>query len=130
VPAGAAATIPGYDCAAKEYAQDAEDTSKPIVILVHGNSSGVPSFEEYGNAAIAGTEINNVAGFAVTVDTMVRESLATQLLDEGYRVISFDARTDLVTTQTGYSADSDTGNPSSTSITAGPCRCSKISSER
>jgi pimeloyl-ACP methyl ester carboxylesterase len=111
VPAGAAATIPGYDCAAKEYAQDAEDTSKPIVILVHGNSSGVPSFEEYGNAAIAGTEINNVAGFAVTVDTMVRESLATQLLDEGYRVISFDARTDLVTTQTGYSADSDTGNP-------------------
>ncbi len=45
-----AAQIPGYTCAAKEYAFPAgvtEDTSKPIVILIHGNSSTPADFEKY-----------------------------------------------------------------------------------
>lgn len=45
-----AASIPGYKCAAKEYAFPAgvtEDTSKPIVLLIHGNSSTPADFEKY-----------------------------------------------------------------------------------
>jgi len=112
VPAGTPADIDGYPCAAKEYAQDSEDTTKPIVILVHGNSSSVTSFEEYANAGIAGTEVANLAGFTFTVDTETRAQLATELLAEGYRVIAFDARTDLVNTLGDFDAESSTGNPS------------------
>ncbi len=44
VPAGTPVNIPGYSCAGVEWTQGSEDTTKPIVILVHGNSSGVPSW--------------------------------------------------------------------------------------
>ena len=100
-----------YDCAAKEYTQDSPDTAKPIVILVHGNSSGVVSFEEYFVGSRAGTTISNVAGFEFAVDAAVRTQLASTLLADGYEVISFDARTDLVATLEDYNADSATGNP-------------------
>ncbi|MEQ8275061.1 MAG: alpha/beta hydrolase [Deltaproteobacteria bacterium] len=111
VPGGSPAAITGYDCAAKEYTQANEDTTKPIVILVHGNSSGVTSFEEYFTAALSGTTITNLAGFEVVVDTAVREQLATKLIADGYRVIGFDARVDAVATLGDYSADQMTGNP-------------------
>lgn len=113
VPSGSAAsntTLPGYPCAAKIYDQPSEDTSKPIVILVHGNSSGVNSFEEYFVASRAGTSISNYAGFTFTVDSAERPMLASKLLDLGYRVIAFDARTDLVATLGDFNPDVQTGN--------------------
>lgn len=110
VPAGAAASIDGYPCAAKEYEQPAEDATKPIVILVHGNSSSVTTFEEYANSDLAGDTITNVAGFEIVVESEARPQLATRLLDAGYRVISFDARTDLVNTLADYDATTATGN--------------------
>ena len=111
VPEGSPATITGYPCAAKQYAQPNEDTTKPIVILVHGNSSGPTTFEEYFRQNLAGTTITNVAGFEVIVDTMVREQLSAKLIAAGYQVIGFDARTDLVNLLTDYNADQATGNP-------------------
>ncbi len=111
VPSGSPANIPGYDCAAKEYDQPSEDTSLPIVILVHGNSSGVTSFEEYALSSIAGTSISTSGGFDFTVDSTTREQLATKLIGEGFRVIGFDARVDLVATLSDYSPDASTGNP-------------------
>lgn len=107
VPPGTPANIPGYPCAAKEYTQPNEDTSKPIVILVHGNSSGVGSFEEYSKASIAGTQIMSSSGFQFTVDSTTRQQLATKLIAAGYKVYGFDARTDLVKTQVGYSAQTN-----------------------
>jgi pimeloyl-ACP methyl ester carboxylesterase len=41
----APAKIAGYPCAAKEYVPANEDTSKPIVLLVHGNSDSPAEFE-------------------------------------------------------------------------------------
>ncbi|MBO6940007.1 MAG: alpha/beta hydrolase [Deltaproteobacteria bacterium] len=110
VPTGSPADIDGYDCAAKEYDQAAEDTSKPIVILVHGNSSSVTTFEEYENASLAGTTITSVGDLSFTVDATVRQQLASALLAEGHRVIGFDARTDLVNTLEDFNSDSSTGN--------------------
>ncbi|MEM1416535.1 MAG: alpha/beta hydrolase [Myxococcota bacterium] len=112
VPAGAPASITGYPCAAKEYDQDSEDTDKPIVILVHGNSSGVTTFEEYANAALVGMELTTTSGFTYTATDTAPPQLATQLLGEGHRVISFDARIDRVATNvTDYNPDPATGNP-------------------
>ena len=111
VATGTTADITGYPCAAKAYDQPNEDTDKPIVILVHGNSSGTSSFEAYFNATLAGTTITNLAGFEVVVDTAVREQLAAKLVNAGYRVIGFDARVDRVATLADFSADQNTGNP-------------------
>ena len=41
------ATIPGYKCAAKAYPLVNEDTKKPIVLLVHGNSSTPADWEKF-----------------------------------------------------------------------------------
>ncbi|MEM9194863.1 MAG: alpha/beta hydrolase [Myxococcota bacterium] len=111
VPAGVPASINGYPCAAKEYTQAAEDATKPIVILVHGNSSGVPSFEEYFNADLSGTERQTSSMFSFNVANDTQVSLVTRLLADGYRVISFDARVDLVSVNvTDHNPDSMTGN--------------------
>ncbi len=112
VPAGSPADIAGFPCAAKEYDQDAEDTDKPIVILVHGNSSGVTTFEEYANAALVGMELTTTSGFTYTASASAPPQLATRLLAEGHRVISFDARVDRVATNLGdFNPDPATGNP-------------------
>ena len=42
-----AAQIPGYKCAAKAYPVTNEDPKKPIVILVHGNSSTPANWEKF-----------------------------------------------------------------------------------
>lgn len=42
-----AATIPGYKCAAKAYPLVNEDTKKPIVLLIHGNSSTPGDWEKF-----------------------------------------------------------------------------------
>jgi pimeloyl-ACP methyl ester carboxylesterase len=66
-----AATIPGFTCAAKEYAMPAgvtEDARKPIVLLFHGNSSTPADFETYSgdsNATPMLSERLVAAGFKV-----------------------------------------------------------------
>lgn len=75
-----AASIPGYPCAAKLYPFPdgvSEDTSKPIVILVHGNSDSPSAWERY--PADSGNPM-----------------LAEQLVAAGYRTIAVDLRIDLV----------------------------------
>ncbi|MCB9655319.1 MAG: hypothetical protein H6729_14465 [Deltaproteobacteria bacterium] len=111
VPTGTSTVSARYPCAAKLYSVDAEDTSKPIVILVHGNSSGVTSFEEYFKQSLAGQTGTNLASFQFTIDSAVREQLATKLLAAGHRVIGFDARVDLVRTLEDFDGTQATGNP-------------------
>lgn len=79
------ASISGFDCAAKEYV-GSEDTSLPVVILIHGNSDTPYSWEAYDSGGAC-----DPAG-ATEGEAM----LAEQLSDAGYRVIALDMRTDLV----------------------------------
>lgn len=99
-PASTPANIPGYTCAANEWTQPNEDTSKPIVILVHGNSSGVGSWEEYVSNTKKGTSINlptaGAGGGSFVADSTARAQLASKLIAQGYRVYGFDARSDLI----------------------------------
>jgi len=76
-----AATIAGYTCAAKEYV-GTEDVSKPIVLLVHGNSDSPTTWEAYDSGGLC-----TPAG-ATEGDDM----LAEQLRDAGYRVLAVDMR--------------------------------------
>jgi len=89
-------SLPGYDCAAKEYV-GTEDTSKPIVILVHGNSDTPYSWESFSTGGACG-EIGATEG-----EDMLAESLVAQ----GYRVIAVDMRYDLVDDPAG---NNDTEN--------------------
>jgi len=83
------ATIPGYKCAAKVYPTPAEDTSKPIVLLVHGNSSTPSDWEAHPTG---GTPM-----------------LSERLTQAGYKTIAVDLRYDLVDDPVG--PDGNTGNP-------------------
>ncbi|HYO54500.1 alpha/beta hydrolase [Archangium sp.] len=94
---GDVARIPGYPCAAKQYTQDNEDTSKPIVILVHGNSTRPHSWEKF--LVPPGTTINSAfEKVQFNPDTEARDQLAEKLIAGRYRVIAVDFRTDLVIT--------------------------------
>jgi pimeloyl-ACP methyl ester carboxylesterase len=90
---GDKADIPGYPCAAKEYAQPNEDTSKPIIILVQGNSTRPHTWEQY--LLPPGTEITSSEDTHFTPDSEAREQLADKLIAAGHRVIAVDLRTDL-----------------------------------
>lgn len=82
------ATIPGYTCAAKEYpfpTGASEDTTKPIVILIHGNSDSPASWEPFVQA-----------NPDPDMDTEARDQLGQLLPAAGYRTIAVDFRTDLV----------------------------------
>jgi MFS transporter, SHS family, lactate transporter len=62
----AIASIPGYQCAAKAYPTDNEDKSKPILLLVHGNSdtpTGWEKFKDQEGTGLAETAL--AAGFHV-----------------------------------------------------------------
>lgn len=77
------ANIPGYKCAAKEYVLGApEDTSKPIVLLVHGNSSTPADYEKF--PADTGTPM-----------------LADRLAAAGIRTYAVDMRFDKTDDPTG-----------------------------
>lgn len=92
------ASIAGYPCAAKQYdfpEGAAEDTSKPIVILIHGNSDNPAGWEAFVHE-------NPEPG----MDTEPRDQLAELLPAAGYRTIAADFRTDLVQTD-----DPPSGNP-------------------
>jgi pimeloyl-ACP methyl ester carboxylesterase len=76
----APASLPHYLCAAKSYpfpAGVSEDTSRPIVLLVHGNSDTPTSFERFP---------------ADTGDPMLAELLP----EHGFRTLAIDLRIDLV----------------------------------
>lgn len=97
--------VPGFTCAAKEYTGGTVDTTKPIVILVHGNSSSPNSWEEYANTGLKdadtatdGIQLTSASKFTFTTDdqTKPRAMLATKLVAAGYRVIAVDLRADLV----------------------------------
>lgn len=91
-----AATIAGFDCAAKEYA-GTEDTTKPIVLLIHGNSDTPTSWESYSTGGACGET-------GATEDT---DMLAEQLADAGYKTLALDMRYDLVDDPAG---NNDTEN--------------------
>src|SRR6185312_11514655 len=94
--------VPNYPCAAKEYTQPSGvsiDPTKPIVILVHSNSSSPNSWEEYSNPNLTdadsntpGIQLVSASGFKFTVDdqTHPRTMLAAKLVAKGYRVIAVD----------------------------------------
>lgn len=82
-------TIPGYKCAAKLYPTDHEDTSKPIVLLVHGNSSTPSDYEAHPTG---GTPM-----------------LSERLVAAGYRTIAVDLRYDKV--DDPMTPDGNTANP-------------------
>jgi hypothetical protein len=88
----AAASIPGYRCAARAYPlrPEGEDTTKPVVLLVHGNSSTPSDYERHPR-------------------TSGKPMLAERLVEQGYRVYAVDFRYDLVDDPTG--PDGNTGNP-------------------
>jgi hypothetical protein len=75
------AQIPGYKCAAKDYGQKNEDTSKPIVLLVHGNSSTPADFEAFADP-------NNPSA--------PTPMLSERLVAAGYKVLAVDGRFDKV----------------------------------
>ncbi len=94
---GDKANIPGYPCAAKQYTPNAEDTSKPIVILVHGNSTRPHTWEKF--LLPAGTPINAaVEKVQFNPDTEARAQLAERLVADHFNVIAVDFRTDLIAT--------------------------------
>lgn len=75
-----AAQIPGYTCAAKAYdfpAGVTEDTSKPIVLLIHGNSSTPADFEKFSNGTMEPLPM-----------------LAERLVAAGFRTYAIDMRID------------------------------------
>ncbi len=85
------ADIPGYPCAAKEYPFPTgvtEDTSQPIFILIHGNSSSPSDWEPFIHP-----DPNSLDW---TVDSQMREQLSTLLPAQGIRTIAADMRITLV----------------------------------
>ncbi|GAB4514310.1 MAG: hypothetical protein Tsb0020_32790 [Haliangiales bacterium] len=95
------ANIAGYPCAAKEYPfPDGvdEDTSKPIVILIHGNSDNPAEWEAFL------AEDPDSLGFPA--DTEIRDQLAEKLPMAGYRTIAVDMRIDLVDDPGGATGNS------------------------
>lgn len=105
---GDKANIPGYTCAAKEYTQPNEDTSKPIVILVHGNSTRPHTWERF--LLPAGVEISSaLENVKIDRDQSAREQLAEKLIAARYRVLAVDLRTDIVPS-IEPTADNVTGN--------------------
>lgn len=94
------ADIPGYLCAAKDYPfpdDVTEDTSKPIVILIHGNSDTPAAWEPFLHP--------DPDSLGFPADDEARDQLAELLPAAGYRTIAVDFRIDLVDDPGG-----DTGN--------------------
>jgi len=85
------ASIPGYACAAYEFPFPSgvtEDTAKPIVILVHGNSSSPSDWIEFLHA--------DPSSLDFPADTTARDQLGEKLPALGYRTIAVDLRFDKV----------------------------------
>jgi len=78
------ASIPGYRCAAKAYPTDAVDPSKPIVLLIHGNSDKPTVWESFA------TDGCDTDGSTEGVDM-----LSENLLRMGFEVLAVDMRHEL-----------------------------------
>jgi pimeloyl-ACP methyl ester carboxylesterase len=90
-----AAQIPGFACAAEDLTTN-EDTTKPIVLLVHGNSDSPLGWEK--NSTPSCTPQGAMEGAP-----MLAETLAAS----GYKVLALDMRHDLVDDPAG---NNDTEN--------------------
>jgi hypothetical protein len=86
------ATIPGYKCAAKAYPLVNEDTKKPIVLLMHGNSSTPADWEKFP---------------ADKADAL--PMLADRLSAQGFRVLAVDVRYDKTDDPTGNNKTENAG---------------------
>lgn len=75
------AAIPGYKCAAKAYPVTNEDTSRPVVLLVHGNSDGTGGWEAFTDPSC--DPIGPMQG---------QPMLSERLGAAGYRVLAVDMR--------------------------------------
>lgn len=87
----APAAIAGYPCAAREFpfpAGKTEDTAKPIVILVHGNSESPTGWMKFVHA--------DPASLMFPADTTARDQLGELLPAAGFRTIAVDFRSDLI----------------------------------
>jgi len=85
------ASIPGYACAAREFPFPdgvVEDTTKPIIILVHGNSESPTGWMKFVHA--------DPSSLMFPADTVARDQLAELLPAQGYRTIAIDMRTDKI----------------------------------
>lgn len=79
------ADIPGYRCAAKAYPQPNEDVTKPIVLLIHGNSDKPTIWERFS------TDSCEMEGATEGVDMV-----AERLIADRFRVYAIDMRHDRV----------------------------------
>ncbi|HTL38294.1 MAG TPA: hypothetical protein VL326_34425, partial [Kofleriaceae bacterium] len=84
-------SIPGYTCAAREFDFPqgvSEDTTKPIVILVHGNSESPTGWMKFLHP--------DPSSLMFPADTVARDQLAEKLPALGFRTIAIDMRTDKI----------------------------------
>jgi pimeloyl-ACP methyl ester carboxylesterase len=98
------ASIPGFQCAAREFPFPAgvvEDTTKPIVILVHGNSESPTGWMKFVHP--------DPASLQFPADTEARDQLGELLPAKGFRTIAIDMRSDLIDDPSSPQG-SDTGN--------------------
>ena len=79
-------TIPGYKCAAKIYPVTNEDKTKPILLLIHGNSDAPSGWESY------------------QPDNPPQDMVVETAQKQGYRIIAVDQRIDLTDDPTGNTA--------------------------
>lgn len=77
-----AAKIPGFRCAAKEYVAN-EDTSKPIVLLIHGNSDYIGAWESFTDVESRCPEPGSEEGAPM---------LSDRLMEAGFRTYAIDMR--------------------------------------
>lgn len=82
------ASIPGYACAAREFPTTNEDTTKPIVILVHGNSESPTGWMKFVHA--------DPSSLMFPADTTARDQLGDILPAHGFRTFAIDMRTDKI----------------------------------
>jgi pimeloyl-ACP methyl ester carboxylesterase len=85
------ASIAGYACAARDFPFPdgvVEDTTKPIVILIHGNSDTPDGWMPYVSP--------NPSSLGFPADSVARDQLGELLPAQGFRTIAVDMRTDKV----------------------------------
>ena len=87
-----------FKCAAKVY-DGVEDTAKPVVLLIQGNSIRPHTWEKFTATA----DFNCIAcsEYGAEIDAAPRDQLAEKLVARGYKTIAVDKRADMITSQFG-----------------------------
>ena len=85
-----------FKCAAKAYAGE-EDPTKPVVLLIQGNSVRPHTWEKF----VPPLEFNCLAcnEFESDIDALPREQMAEKLVARGYKTIAVDKRSDVISGQ-------------------------------